>query len=1727
MILEKVIWTALPDQYDPERRLRLSLHIAPRISNVDRSSTPRELGDCPAFVDWPARLRTFRFRVEFDGAPARPGLPDLRADSALYRRLFPPKTPLEPFVFQDNAARDLHVFPVRDVHRFLRESYGSAAAAGVNPPSIDDPSGPLSRFVPLEHLTAFITDSRSFWQELNRAPELRRRGSGAVRNGRVVREEVASPLLPASEQAAQNAFFEAYRFYYRPGSQRPDLPADYVEPSPDPPDLDFHQRVTSFADHPAMLRMLGLVLDLVVDMEDPSLVPATGRVRVVPEGDLPETPPICPWTEYERDDRWFGARPRSRHRMHRGLLNLSSEFWELFQVDVDGAALQVVGFADTLRRMRDPERRNQSTPDAAAVPALRSAGLALARVRRGEQLLEDLRDRRRKNELIEEGQPPVLAAEDLVRGYRVDVHDTDAPGGGRWFSLHKRIAQHEVARTAPDEERLEFRIADEGYVKATSASSEREDHPSPSDDLYLHETVFGWEGWSLAAPLPGKRIVEPGQGDGGSSIARYDPAAGNPLLVTRVGVEPRTLPRLRVGRRYRMRARTVDLAGNSRPFTPEDLERDEPALVSAEAGYLRFEPVPSPTVLRRHQDTEGESLEHLVIRSDLGVSAADYAAEDSQRHLAPPKGSEQMAEQAGLLDAAFGGSPAAMTAALRTALREEGTFLDPMVVNVATGQRTVSQSTIQFVPPGTPLPSQRGAGLPEGAYAFYPDASVVLPYLPDPFAIGVSLTGYDYSGNVVLHQVARFGGAWPSLEPFRIRLSEGPRGVAFADGVLQVSLPQSEVVYARLASVFPGDRLSDFAIWSWIPEPLRTAALETTALEGRHYMLTPFRWLTLTHAVQRPLAEPDLRGVRPTRGLGKTYADFHGPIANHAKSTGRLDVFAEWTEDVDILTDDAPRMRAFGTAVFHQSHAFGFDIEPTEDQAETSKPGRAARHELGDTKYRRVWYHSVATTRFREFLPRPIAEDETRIQSVEPTKGTALEALAHDVLSAARPAAPEVAYLLPTFRWERKETPTRRHVRRGGAVRVWLRRPWFSSGDGEQLAVVLEPAVRLPHGWEYLSGAERLPPRVAETPLSRRIVLRPSALGTMVTSISRVDAGTPLASAAGPSGSVVSDLEARLAPRPSDEDVHRMLLPYVTAWGIDPIWLSSLPHRSPIVDDFPRRVGSAADLTLEELPEAVHVVVAIHDVYYDRARKLWYSDIEIDAGGSYFPFVRLALARYQPHSVGGAHLSRVTMTDFIQLAPDRTAEVTIADGTAFVTVQGFSGRNYVADAVAAASFPSVQDVAAPTSGREPNTMMRVALQRRTAGVPGDLGWESVGAEITLAAAASESHVTWSGSVVLPAAGAGSHRLLVTESETYIRSDLLSGDPNRATSDADFLRERIVYADLFELARDIETETGALPFLETAEPARESIGEPPLPEAFDYGALPTLARAADPRSVDAHLKLAQAMLNAALPGPPLVVDGNFGALTQAAVRTFQTSRWLPSTGVIDRGTWFALALASPFPLLEPGPRTPPMAGPPVALVQRQLNLGGGVPPLSVDGSFSPEVRLRVQSFQTDEGLPPTGKVTRETWLALSRISTRNAPTATMRLMFSYDSEDWPQGPLVRFVAREDFDAAAPLSDALDVSTEGRSGFWYELQDPEGQVLYRRVQHRPIRLVAEVPSGDPDAKLVSIPIDAPKGTFELLAPVLPRARKLVLFSSPLSADREHEAATAIGAFDLGPA
>jgi peptidoglycan hydrolase-like protein with peptidoglycan-binding domain len=121
---------------------------------------------------------------------------------------------------------------------------------------------------------------------------------------------------------------------------------------------------------------------------------------------------------------------------------------------------------------------------------------------------------------------------------------------------------------------------------------------------------------------------------------------------------------------------------------------------------------------------------------------------------------------------------------------------------------------------------------------------------------------------------------------------------------------------------------------------------------------------------------------------------------------------------------------------------------------------------------------------------------------------------------------------------------------------------------------------------------------------------------------------------------------------------------------------------------------------------------------------------------------------------------------------------------------------------------------------------------------------------------------------------------------------------------------------------------------------------------------------------------QYLLNAH--GARLVVDGQFGPKTKAALVTFQRTHALKVTGVIDKATWLKLCVT-----VRQGSR-----GPAVRAVQEQINFRNGKDgrTVVVDGIFGPKTAAAVKGFQSGvasmiSGFPVNGIVGTQTWQAL--------------------------------------------------------------------------------------------------------------------------------------------------
>ena len=215
--------------------------------------------------------------------------------------------------------------------------------------------------------------------------------------------------------------------------------------------------------------------------------------------------------------------------------------------------------------------------------------------------------------------------------------------------------------------------------------------------------------------------------------------------------------------------------------------------------------------------------------------------------------------------------------------------------------------------------------------------------------------------------------------------------------------------------------------------------------------------------------------------------------------------------------------------------------------------------------------------------------------------------------------------------------------------------------------------------------------------------------------------------------------------------------PYYTQWGADPLWkaYSLTATGAPTAANFPLAVTTIhTGITLEEATGTYGL--AVHGVHFDHDRDLWYCDVQLTTGLAYFPFVRLALVRFQSNSLTGLHASRVVMADCLQTVPTRSSVVDLSvAGVVSVTV---SGAWY--------QF-------GPSSGGYPGPnlatgYMYAQLERQTPGLTDELSWLPVDEPAALAPTTDlglTGLTIWSGSFTCPKAP-GTYRVAVWEQQSW-------------------------------------------------------------------------------------------------------------------------------------------------------------------------------------------------------------------------------------------------------------------------------------------------------------------------------------------------------------------------
>ena len=1246
---QTIIWTTLPHRSSGPLGegtvLNLSVHVAPRLWSDDPNVTLLPLSQYPDFLDWPTTIGTATFEVEFAGGPTLTAVPvniSLRSD--LWQGLFKNSTDVRPYVFKDYRAVPVQTFPAAGLHEIVKGVYQQAAidptygsgldlpandvlvadatirdiARAVKPEApyvpTDTDRGPVVLDEPVEdpgddngqpgdgkgcngcvgcllwpwrllrQLLVWLGLMEPESSSAQAAPQSASKSAAVPASAPQAASQVAAKVKEAATAVytpppAANTAFNQLNTYLQPyNTQSVPLPtAQEMETK-----FDFHEMIANLGDYPLMQRHFGLVIDLEVTLTA-ALPATTGTVRVFPTMNLQmATTNYSPRTHYDLGDGRFQAQPRPVNpEIANGLLRLQdSSLFAVTQVDVVGSSVKLQNTATNLVALKDFDTRPANSPEETGLPALQTAGISVIRPEKGVELQAKFSksfalnaalvaiDQSPVTPVTVPGPPPPptdeLYAEDLVRGYRIDVFDNQANG---WHSICQRLGTYHFPEVPNGPETL-ANLEDEGFVQMGAT----EPIPgSATQVLRVHESLFNWDGWSLCAPRPGLTIL-PDQTPG----EVQNTAVTNFKLETNFRVKPGSLPRLRFGYEYRLRARVVDLAGNS-SFTPadpafsQDVTEKTPLI-----RYRRFEPVSPPPLMLRTAPIEGESLERLVVRSQVTDLPAAIQSQVTERHIVPPKTAQRMAEHHGQFD----GAPAIPNdqASYDLASREAGSM---------THRLNLTADSLELIPGVQEITT------PEQTIWLQTNEQFELAYLPDPFARGVLLLGlpgmnaFDEIIDPAVQIVNKipFEGAWPNPKAVRLQLT----GLAAGDSpaqpqwdaakrMLTVQLAQGDTVEVRICSYFDAADLANTGVWDWIEEanPADLATLKTQYETGRTWLHLPFRTLVLVHAVQQPLAIPqiDVLDDPADKVLGDTAVTLNGSMTIDAKSSSKVDLWARWEDPIDDITQPT---------FFNQSQEMHVaDIEAA-DAANDTLAIDKIRHSLGDTKYHRVTYWPIATTRFREYFPASVTSDPQNLIRPLPTEAPITTAI--DIPNSSRPAAPKPQYVLPTFRWEEQEAGgILTKERRGNGLRIYLDRPWFSSGAGERLGVVLRP------------------------------------------------------------GKVQFDSEQGEALRP-----------YTTQWGMDPLW-NSVPTEPLTLDKF---VGdslreTATNLVLAELEETnLRVHVAGYEPGYDPDRQLWYANIEMEPGRAYFPFVRLALARFHPISVPLAELSPIVLADFMQMVPHR------------------------------------------------------------------------------------------------------------------------------------------------------------------------------------------------------------------------------------------------------------------------------------------------------------------------------------------------------------------------------------------------------------------------------------------------------------------------------------------
>jgi hypothetical protein len=1409
---QTIVWTVLPNGVDGSGQLQLSVFVAPRLASSD---TPPILQGFD-FDDWTQTILAQRHRtIEFDVQFGNPPTTSVRAtrspralalDAKAWPAIFDPAaTSVDDWTFNDLSTVPLHSYYTAQVAGFCQGVY---AELGVNYPTA---------FPPQQLLASFFGDQ---------------------------------PAQPPPNPPVFGNVVDAAHYHKLPQK---------LDPHYKPPIrlLDFNNAFSALRSYPVLLRKLGLVFDLVCTLPISALGTTPVSVRPLWKPRVAGSVDVSPFTRCIVTPATFIAAPRGPDYGN-GMLNLADTTrFSVVDLDTDTAALKLVALNENMQLDFAVETQ--------PVPSLKSDGMSIEWWGFGTTagaLSDLLTHQKHRNSAIEayvkaaKPRPasllPEFDAEDVIRGHRIDVATPSNATG--WQSLHFRKGHYRLGSKS-DSTLTGVVAVDEGFVAPAGSQAAGTKAP-PKPDLWVHERIARWMGWSLSSQRPGSHVASTVDPHGKPQKNTMEADKSNPIppegvnpdgvkpagiqqpqiSVTFAPISPATdpsatfqqlLPKLRYGATYRFRARAVDLAGNGVEVTSTDASSATPPAL-----HVRYEPVQTPTLAGIGPEGPGQSTLLLAILND-GV----HPVRENGRWCFPPKVSMLMCEEHSLLDGFVLGSPP--------------NPLQPPDGTNATYSflKTADSATLASIPGVKFDPKNLGPdGTPGTSTAYIPGAAkLTVPWLPDPLSAGISFNSFP--DTPIWH--AWEGGPWPDFLPMRILLQSGApgsgvthtyvAGSATDSATETVTLPPGWGFQLNISSMIPPGTptpsssfvagplggLFTLGVWQWIAAQLSTGEIPTyegMAQAGQMWQLSPYKTLRMVHAVRLPQLAPAFTSPTCNRELGSTKAAiFDAAFAIDTPSTGSVVVTGSWGDPVDDPSAPLPGVmtttaHAFKLTIPDPSlvglpggSSFPFSLDPTSDYA-LNELGLTNVQDFGDTKYHDVSYTVTGTSRYSEFFRKT-----HRVTFTGTTPVLIKSPLGIDPDSLQLNAADGAALPAADFTFDAKKA----------TVALTSDGVAYAATHGQPISVSWVPT-------DTLTGARRrlkvLATKRPEPPSITRAVPAWSLLGPAgtleTTGIGmgrrgngvRIYLGRPwFSSGADEMVGVVTAFFQVGNPATAFPDSHQQQ--FVSAFGADPIVDSGFESFGPGTPSTPTSPIGFWNQPLNDgvpygsvpvsLVEGTTAFVWPFDVLFDRTSRLWFADIGLEFPTLQTPpalFARLALVRFQANSIPGAQVSPVVLATVIQPVPDRTVLVTLdsSDATRKTATVSVTGPYYIgwrpADVVAGVVAGNQVDRTNPDDVHTysnlggahayPAITVEVQVQDTTTGLSGQLSWvRAPGTGVVRLPIAGNS--IGLGNVPLPAApgGALSMRLRICE------IDFLQPGTTPSVVDTTYRRPFVVHVPL--------------------------------------------------------------------------------------------------------------------------------------------------------------------------------------------------------------------------------------------------------------------------------------------------------------------------------------------